>query len=335
MIIYALKGVYMVTMKDIAEEAGVSRTTVSFVLNGRCNKDQRVSKEVQKKVLDTAKRLGYMRNDLVLSMVKGRSQVVGIVSEFRDFSFPIIRGYAQEAQNHGYSIRLFQVDGDLATQLSKAIQSRVDAIVCLGISNAIAENVPEHFFNAGIPIVGLNRENTFQNSIFDQQKSSAAMVEYLVQCGYKKIICCGGNYPQMVLREAGYREIMIKYQLEELCFNYNSVSPDDLIDLKPDAIFCGDDYFACRLLQAAHRRNLRIPDAFGVAGFGNTNVSQFSSPALTTVEEPFFESGVIGMKNVVSLLKNGNIPEHTPMVGELVIRESTKNIELHNNRKKE
>ena len=91
----------MVTMKDIAERAGVSRTTVSFVLNGRCHKDQRVSEAVQKKVLDAAEELGYVRNDLVLSLVKGRSYVVGIVSEFRDFSFPIIRGYAQEAQNHG------------------------------------------------------------------------------------------------------------------------------------------------------------------------------------------------------------------------------------------
>ncbi|MBQ6472536.1 MAG: LacI family DNA-binding transcriptional regulator, partial [Victivallales bacterium] len=81
----------MITMKDIAAEAGVSRTTVSFVLNGRCHQDQHVSATAQKKVLDTARRLGYMRNDLVLSLVKGRSHAIGIVSAFRDFMFPIIR----------------------------------------------------------------------------------------------------------------------------------------------------------------------------------------------------------------------------------------------------
>ena len=131
----------------------------------------------------------------------------------------------------------------------------------------------------------------------------------------------------MVQREAGYREVMKKYQLSEICLNYNSVSPDELIDQQPDAVFCGDDYFACRLIQAAYRRNIRIPEAFGVAGFGNTNVSQFSSPALTTVEEPFFESGVIGMQDIISLLKKGNIPAHTPIVGKLIIRESTKIVE--------
>ena len=179
----------------------------------------------------------------------------------------------------------------------------------------------------GIPITGLHESDSPDYSIFDQQKSAAAITEHLVKCGYKKIICCGGNYRQMVQREAGYREVMKKYQLSEICLNYNSVSPDELIDQQPDAVFCGDDYFACRLIQAAYRRNIRIPEAFGVAGFGNTNVSQFSSPALTTVEEPFFESGVIGMQDIISLLKKGSIPAHTPIVGKLIIRESTKIVE--------
>ena len=292
----------MITMKDIAEKAGVSRTTVSFVLNGRCHQDQRVSEAVQKKVIATAKELGYMRNDLVLSMVKGRSHAIGIVSEFQDFVFPIIRGYAQAAQNNGYSIRLFQVDKSLETALTRAIQARVDAIVCLGISNAVAVDVPEHLLNMGIPVIGLNKDALSDHAVFDQQKSAAAMVDYLVKCGYRKIICCGGNYRQMVQREAGYREIMDKYQLPSLCFNYNSVSPDDLIDLKPDAVFCGDDYFACRMLQAAYRRNIRIPETFGVAGFGNTSVSQFASPALTTVDILPYDIGIHSAKLMLKLI---------------------------------
>lgn len=316
----------MVTMKEIAEKAGVSRTTVSFVLNGRCHQDQRISKAVQKKILDTAKKLGYVRNDLVLSLVKGRTHAIGIVSEFKDFVFPIIRGYAQEAQNHGYSLRLFQVDDDLESALTKAIQARMDAIVCLGISSSLVKNIPHHFFNMGIPIAGLNQTGHPEHPFLDQQNSAAAMTEYLVECGYKKIICYGGNYPQMPLREAGYREVMEKYQLPSQFLNHHSVSPDDIIDLNPDAVFCGDDYLACRLLQAAYLRNIRIPDAFGVAGFGNTNVSNFSSPALTTVDESFFESGVISMRNIILSIENKKFPEQTPITGKLIIRESTKNL---------
>ena len=87
-----------------------------------------------------------------------------------------------------------------------------------------------------------------------------------------------------------------------------------------------DTYLACRLLQAAYLRNIRIPDAFGVAGFGNTNVSNFSSPALTTVDESFFESGVISMRNIILSIGNKKFPEQTPITGKLIIRESTKNL---------
>ena len=316
----------MITMRDIAEEAGVSRTTVSFVLNRRCHQDQRISESVQKKVLDTARKLGYMRNDLVLSLVKGRSHAIGIVSAFRDFMFPIIRGYAQEAQNHGYSIRLFQADGDLESALTKAIQARVDAIVCLGVSGAAAKSIPDRFFDLGIPITGLEMNSAGQ-AIFDQQGSAAAMTGYLVQCGYKKIICWGGNYHQMPLRAAGYREVMEKHHLSPIFINREAAAPDDLIKEKPDAVFCGDDYRACRLLQAAYRRGIRVPDVFGVAGFGNTVAGQYSSPPLTTVDEPYFDIGVISMRRLIFRLEGKSIPESTPVVGKIIVRDSTKNIQ--------
>lgn len=318
----------MITMKDIAEKAGVSRTTVSFVLNGRCHKDQRISESVQRKVLATAEKLGYIKNDLVLSLVKGRSYAVGIVSEFKNFTFPIIRGYAQEAQNHGYSVRLFQVDNDIDAALTQAVRARVDAIVCLGISDKLIRNFPEHFLNMEIPVIGLKSGPSDGGAIFDQQGSAAAMTEYLVQCGYRKIICYGGNYRQMPQREAGYREIMEKYQLHAEFFNHNDVSPDEMIDMRPDAFFCGDDFLACRLLQAAYKRNLRVPEAFGVAGFGNTNAGQFSSPALTTVDEPYFESGILHMQYIISMLENKPAPKHEPMTGKIIIRESTQNVTI-------
>ena len=315
----------MITMKDIAEKAGVSRTTVSFVLNRRCHRDQRISESVQKKVLATARELGYMRNDLVLSMVTGRSHAIGIVANFKDFMFPIIRGYAQEAQNHGYSIRLFQVDGDLESALTKAIQARVDGIACLGVSEAAAESIPERFFHLGIPITGLGRMEQAVHSTFDQQGSAAAMTEYLVQCGYRKIICYGGNYRRMPLREAGYRTVMKKHHLRAVFVKLDEVEPDDLIDEKPDAVFCGDDYLACRLLQAAYRRGIVIPDVFGVAGFGNTVAGQYSSPALTTVDEPYFDNAVIAVRRMIFRLEGKSLAESAPVIGKIIVRESTEN----------
>ena len=312
------------TMKDIAERAGVSRTTVSFVLNGRCHRDQRVSESVQKKVLAAAEELGYMRNDLVLSLVKGHSRCIGIVSAFRDFMFPIIRGYAQEAQDRGYSIRLFHVDRSLEDALTKAMQSRVDAVICLGVSREAAEKIPDHFFGRGIPVTGLDRPDLpCRCVLFDQRGSAAAMTEYLVQCGYRKILCYAGNYSQMPQRLAGYREVMEKHHLAPVSLRYGEAAPEDLIDEKPDAVFCGDDYLACRLLQAAYKRRIFVPEAFGVAGFGNTVAGQFSSPALTTVDECHFDLGLISMRRLISRLEGVEIPESEPLIGKIIVRDST------------
>ena len=325
----------MITMKDIAERAGVSRTTVSFVLNRRCHQDQRISETVQKRVLDTAKELGYMRNDLVLSLVTGRSHAIGIVADFRDFMFPIIRGYAQEAQNHGYSIRLFQMDDGLESALTRAIQARVDAIVCLGVSEAAAENIPDRIFRTGIPVTGIKQAASPVHPAFDQQGSAAATTEYLWQCGYRKIICYGGNYRRMSLREAGYRTVMKKHHLRPAVMKSDEVTPDDLIDLKPDAVFCGDDYLACRLLQAAYRRKIVIPDRFGVAGFGNTVAGQYSSPSLTTVDEPYFDNAVAAVRRLIARLEGKSFTEPAPVIGKVIVRESTENIKVSRHKRQE
>ena len=79
----------MISMKEIAAEAGVSRTTVSFVLNGRYERDLKISTEVVEKVKRTAEKLGYVRNELVQSLVKGKSKVIAIIAHFSDFMMPI------------------------------------------------------------------------------------------------------------------------------------------------------------------------------------------------------------------------------------------------------
>ena len=131
----------------------------------------------------------------------------------------------------------------------------------------------------------------------------------------------------MPLRAAGYREVMERHHLSPIFINREAAAPDDLIDEKPDAVFCGDDYRACRLLQAAYRRGIRVPDLFGVAGFGNTASGQYSSPPLTTVDEPYFDIGVISMGKLLSRLEGRSIPESAPVVGKIIIRDSTKNIQ--------
>ena len=94
-------------MKDIAAEANVSRTTVSFVLSGRFEKDQKISPQVVKKVRETAEKLGYIPNDLAQGFVKGKSRVLGIISTFPDFlALPIMLSLITASHISGKKVKL-------------------------------------------------------------------------------------------------------------------------------------------------------------------------------------------------------------------------------------
>jgi DNA-binding LacI/PurR family transcriptional regulator len=105
---------------------------------------------------------------------------------FREKKDIFRKGYAQKAENNGYSIRLFQMDDNLESALTKAIQARMDGIAYQRVSAADAKSVPKRFFKLGIPIIGLCTTNIPVHLDFDQQESAVAMTEYLVEWGRRE-----------------------------------------------------------------------------------------------------------------------------------------------------
>ena len=93
-------------MKRIAQEVGVSRATVSYVLNGKYGDELKISEPVVRKVQMAAKRLGYVPNELVSSVVTGKSRVIALISNFPEFMMPMIKGCVEEAARHDCLIKL-------------------------------------------------------------------------------------------------------------------------------------------------------------------------------------------------------------------------------------
>lgn len=313
-------------MKDIAAEANVSRTTVSFVLSGRCEKDQKISPQVVKKVRETAEKLGYIPNDLVQGFVKGKSRVLGIISTFPDYLMPLVRGYSDEAARHGYSLRLIPLEkGDINKALMSALRARVEGVALVGVTESIREKADWDFFLPKLPVSGLMDPVKGRTFRFNQEKSAALVVDHFVEMGYKKIFCIYDKGEYVLKRKEGYCKSMKEHLLQEYLF---MDSPEEncfekVICGKPEAVFCGSDYLAARLLQEMSKHFLRCPDDFAVAGFGNLVLSRFTSPPLTTVEEPYYENAVAGCRNLIHFIRTGESLPREEIIGRLIIRGST------------
>lgn len=318
----------MISMKEIANKAGVSRTTVSFVLNGRYKQDMKISDEVVNRVLSTADSLGYVKNELVQSVVTGKSRVIAVISEFHEIMMPVVRGCVEEAAKYGYLIELIPLEGDVNRALMTALKYRAEGIFACDLSDNAINEIDPKFFNMGIPSIGL-KHNTGRMS-FDQVRSAELAVEHLAALGHRKIICFGmnGNIPEQ--RIEGYFQVMSRHRLEPLVFKTprSNIKEQDLviariIESQPDAVFCVNDPLAMYLLNGLYKRRLFVPETFSVAGFGNISASYLSSPPLTTVSEPYYETGRCVFQRILNLIKTGNESAPNPFIGELIIREST------------
>ncbi len=97
---------------------------------------------------------------------------------------------------------------------------------------------------------------------------------------------------------------------------------ENVIRLHPSAVQCCNDHLAMNLMHACYRRKLFIPEYFSILGFGNITGSAESSPHLTTVSEPYYETGIIMFRQIYQLISNGKVTPVKDLVGDVIERES-------------
>ncbi len=320
----------MISMKEIAQEAGVSRATVSYVLNGKYGSELKISEPVIRKVQMTAQRLGYVRNELVNSVVTGKSRVIALISDFLDYMMPAIKGCVEEAAKYHCLIKLIPLGTDINQAIMQAVEFRVAGIFAISLPSEIIKAVDPKFFNYGIPSIGLKPNTGYM--AFDQKASSRNGTEYLIRKGFSDILFLGtsNGSPIAADRKSGYVEAMQKHGLPtrflDCGFFPEKVQKtyEKIIDLHPAAVQCANDHLALDLLNVCYHRKLFVPDYFSVLGFGNVTSSSFSSPHLTTVNEPYKETGRIMFRQIYRLIFEGKKIDPEKLVGEVIERESVR-----------
>ncbi len=332
-----------VTAKDVAQLAGVSRTTVSLVLNNAPN--VHISPETRRRVLEAARQLNYHPHAAARSLVSQRSMTLGLVlcqspeQVFADPFLPqVLQGINYVAQAAGYRILLETMtnpedDGYAAL----ALENRIDGFILSGPRSD--DSALRALYEDRFPIVLLGRLPDVSIPFVDVDNVHAAYgaVSHLIHLGHTRIgMITNGplHYTASADRLEGYRRALADHGLEYDdalvvfgAFREESgqVAMDRLLALDdpPTAVFAASDAIALGALVSLRRQGLRVPDDVALVGFDDIPLAAYVNPPLTTVRLPARQLGEEAARLLIALVE-GRPVETTEILLEttLIVRES-------------
>jgi LacI family transcriptional regulator len=330
-----------VSIRDVAERAGVSVGTVSNVLN----KPDRVSEAVATRVHDAIRELGYVRNDAARQLRAGRSSSVGLVvlDARNPFFTDVARGAEDAAAEHGVAVLLGDSDEKPereAAYLDLFEEQRVRGVLVSPLGD-IRERL-QRMRALGTPVVLVDRmadDSSLSSVSVDDVAGGRTAVAHLLETGRRRIAFVGGPLAlrQVADRLAGAQHAVAAVpdaQLEVLEGSALSVSEgrrmgEQLVARdpaeRPDAVFTANDLLAVGLLQAlVMRGGVRVPDDIALIGFDDIDFASATIVPLSSLRQP---SRLIGQTALGILLEEADDPTLAPrqvvFQPELVIRESS------------
>ena len=336
-----------ITLRDVAERAGVSITTVSRILNGR-ETGVPVREATRERILAAAKDLGYKPNLLARALRGSRSSLLGVI--IRDVSDPfhaqVLRGVNDVAGARGYRLFLGHVDyrPDVASIYGSMFeQSHADGILMMGDIRggdaAIDELADRHDHVVGVSDrVGARR---VPGVYVDNERGTILALEHLWELGHRSIVCVADErMADGPFRARVYERFMRERGLADRARVYFTTQPDPEPSYRlgrelfahfdrpsrPTAIYAASDTIAIGLLQAAFQARVVVPDQLSIVGFDDIDIASFTIPPLTTISQSGVEMGRIAADLLLDMIERGD-PSHRVedviVAPTLVVRQST------------
>lgn len=328
------------SIKDVAKEAGVSIATVSRVLNDV----DVVNEDTKKKVREAIDKLGYRPNIVARSLKTQKTSTIGIiVPDISNQFYPeIVRGAEDVANIYNYNIILCNADLDPEKEmeyLNVLREKMVDGVIYM--SNSLEPQIIELMKKLQMSIVLVEtteKDKMFPSVTIDNEKAAFDAVEYLIKKGNKRIAYIGSHADAEnagARRFDGYKLALQENNLsfDESLVHFGSLKAQDghegvlhiLEKGKFDAVFCSGDEVAMGAINALREKGISVPEEVDVMGFDNIYAASIFYPKLTTIAQPMYDMGSVGMRMLIKIINKQKLDlEHYVLPHELVERDSCK-----------
>jgi LacI family transcriptional regulator len=337
-----------VTSQDVANLAGVSRTTVSLVLNDV--EGINISLETRQKVRDAAETLGYIPNATAQALATRRAKAIGLVMTrsphhiASDTFLPqILAGLLEVVKQHKLHILIesVEVEHQDRVYLELARAKHIDGMILLTprIDDAALRRLEE--IDAYTVVMGKLADSNLYSVDVDNQLAARKATQYLIEIGHTRIACIANAPPSFSSaheRVLGYKDALIASGIstEDSMIRYADFDPQSgfdcmqsLLSSRHDitAVFIASDNVAMGAKAALREANLRIPDDISIMGFDDIPWAKYSDPPLTTVRLPAQKLASEACLVLMGLMR-GSEPEERTLVldTELVVRKSCRKL---------
>lgn len=331
-----------ITIKDLAKRLNISVSTVSRALRNAID----INPETKKAVLDLARELNYEPNIMAQSLVKRKTNIIGIVVPVIQSNYfsEALSGMTEIASAYDYHLMFCQSNEDAVQEsksLKKLIACHVDGLLISVSKDTSDATELEKVRKMGIPIVMFDRtiaDFACNKVIVDEYEGAYKAVEHLIKKGCKRIAHAAGpvNTSVSANRLKGYIDALTDYKLpveEKLIYRCNAFEANALdaikkiirLDPLPDGIFFINDLSAIAAMRYLQKKGIQVPETVKIAGFNDDPVSSMVVPSLTTVMQPGYEVGKLAMRMLVDEIDSPTaVFQNIQLRTQLIVRNSSK-----------
>ena len=326
----------MATLRDVAERAGVTVTTVSRMLNGRVN----VSGKTRSKIEAAMRELGYHPNEMARSLAKKQSNLIGLLvpSAKQYFFAELIQEVENAVAKNGCQLLLCVSDQETVKEnayIQMLLGDRVRGIIIASYSQGF-----DRFAHAGAPVVYIERksEDGTPSAMMDHLEGGRLAGEHLIRKGCRNLVYLSGNAsknsvsgmrysgfcaaaeaagvakPELV--EAQWEEF-VSLDYTETCRKLFAEHPD------MDGILTSNDLMAATVVRYCLKAGIRIPDQMKIIGYDDTSFAALCPVPLTTIHQPIGEVARYAVDCVIKVAGGETVPVNSVFPVRLVERETT------------
>jgi LacI family transcriptional regulator len=328
-----------VTLKDIAECAGVTSATVSMVINNKPN----ISEATRKKVMKIAKELNYYPNVIARGLATRKSNSIGVIVPNLASSFVvrILQGIKSTNRDIDYTVTLFDTVGqkENESQLFQRLarERRIDGAIL--ISASVTDDELKIFSEESVPCIVVARRCEMLDSVYvNNMEGAMTATNYLIEKGHTAIACvtCKKQNLPTADRMTGYKNALEQHALkfdDKLVFEVD----DDTIEAGAHiystvkemttpisaVFFPAGDMAAIGFIKEAKKQGLVVPRDYAVVGFDDIPAAEVIEPALTTVRQPKLEMGDYAIGMIVDKIEGRESGiKHKELLTKFIVRES-------------